>query len=164
MRTEAWVMDASPLILFSRIERLDLIERLAPAIEVPDTVIHEVLNGVGWDKSALAGADWAKRFRVPDLSLPVNVERWNLDSGESQVISHCLRGVRWAVLDDQAARRCVQSLGLLMIGSLGIVLRAKVQGVIPAARPVINNLVDAGMFAAEALLERALAAIGETND
>ncbi|NEX18043.1 MAG: hypothetical protein C1943_15875 [Halochromatium sp.] len=111
-------MDASPLILFSRVERLDLIERLAPAVEVPDTVIHEVLNGVGWDKSALAGADWAKRFRVPDLSLPVNVERWNLDSGESQVISHCLRGGRWAVLDDQAARRCVQSLGLLMIGSL----------------------------------------------
>lgn len=46
MRTEAWVVDASPLILFSRIKRLDLIEQLAPTVEVPETVIQEVLSGL----------------------------------------------------------------------------------------------------------------------
>jgi hypothetical protein len=30
--SEAWVVNASPLILFARIARLDLIERLAPTI------------------------------------------------------------------------------------------------------------------------------------
>jgi predicted nucleic acid-binding protein len=147
----------------SCIERLDLIERLAPAVEVPETVICEVRGGIRWDRSATAGVVWAERFCVPDRPLPVTVECWNLDPGESQVISQCLHGKRWAVLDDQAARRCVRSLGLLMIGSLGIVLRAKEQGIIPAARSVLQSLVEAGMFAAEDLLERTLAAIGEAD-
>jgi predicted nucleic acid-binding protein len=43
--SEAWVVNASPLILFSRIARLDLIERLAPTILVPDAVIEEVRFG-----------------------------------------------------------------------------------------------------------------------
>ncbi|MEA1051111.1 DUF3368 domain-containing protein [Lamprobacter modestohalophilus] len=163
MRTEAWVIDASPLILYSRVGRLDLLERLALAIEVPETVIREVLGGIRRDETATAAAAWAERFLVPDRLLPTNVERWTLGPGESQVIGHCLQGKRWAVLDDQAARRCVRSLGLLMIGSLGIALRAKTHGVISAARPLVYSLVDAGMFATEELLERSLAAIGEAN-
>ena len=43
--SEAWVVHASPLILFSRIARLDLIERLAPAILIPNAVIEEVRAG-----------------------------------------------------------------------------------------------------------------------
>lgn len=44
--SEAWVANASPLILFSRINRLDLIEQLAPpAILVPNAVIKEVRAG-----------------------------------------------------------------------------------------------------------------------
>jgi predicted nucleic acid-binding protein len=52
--SEAWVIDASPLILFSRIGRLDLIERIAPAILVPDAVIEEI--GAGQAKDQTAGA------------------------------------------------------------------------------------------------------------
>jgi predicted nucleic acid-binding protein len=37
--------NASPLILFSRIGRLDLVERLAPTILVPNAVIEEVRAG-----------------------------------------------------------------------------------------------------------------------
>jgi predicted nucleic acid-binding protein len=50
--SEAWVVNASPLILFSRIPRLDLIERLAPAILVPDAVIEEVRVGEHKDRTA----------------------------------------------------------------------------------------------------------------
>ena len=39
--SEAWVVNASPLILFSRIGRLDLIERLAPTLLVPNAVVEE---------------------------------------------------------------------------------------------------------------------------
>ena len=43
--SEAWVVNASPLILFSRIDRLDLIEDLTPAILVPNAVVEEVRTG-----------------------------------------------------------------------------------------------------------------------
>jgi hypothetical protein len=42
--SEAWVVNASPLILFSRIDRLDLIERLAPGILVPNAVIERPID------------------------------------------------------------------------------------------------------------------------
>jgi predicted nucleic acid-binding protein len=163
VQTEAWAVNASPLILFSRIDRLDLIERLAPGVMVPDRVIVEVGDGAHKDATARRAITWAERFRVSDLDLPATVERWNLGPGESQVISHCLQGRRWAVLDDQMARRCVQSLGLTMIGSIGIVLRAKEHGLIDTARPWVYRLMDAGMFVSDALIERALNAIGEPS-
>jgi predicted nucleic acid-binding protein len=62
--SEAWVVYASPVILFSRIARLDLIERLAPAILVPDAVIEEVRVGKHKDRTAATAVEWAERFRV----------------------------------------------------------------------------------------------------
>lgn len=161
MTPKTWTVNASPLILFARVGRLDLIEQLAPAIAVPDAVIAEVQAGAPRDLSALAAVAWATRFRIPNLSLPPSIERWNLGAGESQVINCCLQGDAWAVLDDKMARRCLRSHGLLMIGSLGIALRAKEQGLIDAARPLVERLIAEGMFAADSLVERALAALGE---
>ena len=45
--TEAWVANASPLILLGRIGRLDLMEGLAPGIIVPDAVIAEITGTSG---------------------------------------------------------------------------------------------------------------------
>jgi predicted nucleic acid-binding protein len=87
--SEAWVVNASPLILFSRIARLDLIERLAPAILVPDAVIEEVRVGEHKDRTAATAVEWAERFRVADISVATSIEHWDLGLGESQVIAHC---------------------------------------------------------------------------
>ena len=62
--SEAWVVNASPLILFSRIARLDLIEHLAPTILVPDAVIEEVRVGEHKDRTAATAVEWAERCRV----------------------------------------------------------------------------------------------------
>jgi predicted nucleic acid-binding protein len=45
--SKAWVVNASPLILFSRFGRLDLIERLAPRVLIPNAVIDEVSKQKG---------------------------------------------------------------------------------------------------------------------
>ena len=50
--TEAWVINASPLILFARISRLDLLDGLASTIIVPDAVIEEVRTGQEKDITA----------------------------------------------------------------------------------------------------------------
>ena len=57
--SEAWVVNASPLILFSRIDRFDLIEDLAPAILVPNAVIEEVRAGQQKDRTAARAMGWA---------------------------------------------------------------------------------------------------------
>lgn len=159
--TEAWVANASPLILLGRIGQLDLMEHLASEIIVPDSVIAEIRAGEMRDATASTAIRWAASRRVPDAMVPVSVERWDLGSGESQVIAHGMAGSRWAVLDDLAARRCATAHGMKVIGTLGIVLRSKRRGSIDRAKPLILKLIDAGMFLDHDLLERVLSLAGE---
>ena len=159
--SEAWVVNASPLILFSRIGRLDLIERLAPAILVPNAVIEEVRVGQHKDRTAETALEWAKKYRVEDIAVVASIEHWDLGRGESQVIAHSVGGSRWAVLDDRAARRCAVAHNVPVIGTLGVVLRSKKNRQIESARPLVKQLIAAGMFVDDEFADRVLATIGE---
>ena len=92
--SEAWVVDASPLILFARIGRLDLIERLAPTILIPNAVTQEVRAGQQKDRTAATALGWAEQYRVNDMKLMASIEHWDLGPGESQVISPTASAVR----------------------------------------------------------------------
>jgi predicted nucleic acid-binding protein len=52
-------------------------------------------------------------------------------------------------------------LGIAVIGTLGIVLTAKQRGLIPLARPVIEQLLKIDMYLAADLMNAALAKVGE---
>lgn len=159
--SEAWVVNASPLILFSRIARLDLIERIAPAILIPNAVIEEVRAGQDKDRMAAPALRWAERYRVEDVTVVASIEHWDLGLGESQVIAHSVGRSRWVVLDDRAARRCAVAHGVSVIGTLGVVLRSKKNQQIDRARPLVKELIAAGMFLDDEFVDRALASVGE---
>lgn len=93
--SEEWVVNASPLILFSRIDRLDLIEDVAPAILVPNAVIEEVRAGQHKDRTAARAMEWAGGYRVEDIAVAASIEHWDLGTGEAQVIAHCVDVPRW---------------------------------------------------------------------
>jgi predicted nucleic acid-binding protein len=57
--SEAWVINASPLILFARIGRPDLFEQLAPKIIVPSAVFDEVRVGQAKDRTAAIALAWS---------------------------------------------------------------------------------------------------------
>ncbi len=64
-------------------------------------------------------------------------------------------------MDDLAARRCAGALGIPVRGTLGLVLTAKQQGEITAARPVLEQLRLCGMYLSDRVMNQALARIGE---
>lgn len=66
-----------------------------------------------------------------------------------------------AVIDDLAGRRCAEAMGLLLRGTVGLVLAAKQAGRIAAARPILEQLRDSGMYLSDATLNRSLARVGE---
>jgi predicted nucleic acid-binding protein len=65
------------------------------------------------------------------------------------------------VVDDLAARRCAQALGIPVRGTLGLVLLGKRRGRLAAARPVLESLRRAGMYLSDSVMNRALRAVGE---
>ena len=159
--SEVWVVNASPLILLARVDRLDLIDRLAPGVAVPDAVMSEIRAGQDRDASAGRALTWAQSHRLADVPIVPAIEHWDLGAGESQVIAHCLGRHRWAILDDLAARRCAAAHGIAVIGTLGVVLRAKRSRHIEHARPLVAALRAAGMFLDDAFMSSALATVNE---
>jgi predicted nucleic acid-binding protein len=152
--SEAWVVNASPLILFSRIGRLDLVERIAPGILVPNAVIEEVRAGQHQDETAATALQWTGRYSLEDVAVAASIEHWDLGPGEAQVIAHCVGGSRWAVLDDRAARRCAAAHNVPVIGTLGVVLRAKKHRQIESAQSLVKELTAAGMFLDSEFVDR----------
>ena len=76
---------------------------------------------------------------------------WGLGAGESQVLTWARQNPGYeAILDDRAAR-----------GTLGIVLLAKREGLIPRVRPVFEQLLEAGLRIAPEVLDMALDLAGE---
>jgi predicted nucleic acid-binding protein len=156
------VVDASPLILFARVNRLDLLASLAKRLVLPEAVIREVQAGSDRDGTADKIKSLPSVLRVADRPVPDSIRLWGLGDGESQVLAHGLeRPGSEVVLDDLAARRCARGLGLPMLGTLGAVILCRHRGVISAARPVIETLCEAGLRLKPALMEEALAKVGE---
>lgn len=156
------IVNASPLILLARIERLDLLTSLARSLIVPGAVLREIQAGSHRDAVADRLSELPSILRADDRPIPDRIRLWDLGAGESQVLTHGVqRPGSKVVLDDLAARRCARSLGLPRIGTLGIVLLCRHRGVLPAARPVVEALCDAGLRLKPALVEEALARVGE---
>jgi predicted nucleic acid-binding protein len=156
------VVNASPLILLARIDRLELLASLAKLLVLPEAVIREIQAGSHRDETADKIKNLPSVLQVADRPVPDRIRLWDLGAGESQVLAHGLESPgAEVVLDDLAARRCARSLGLRMTGTLGVVILCRHRGVIGAARPVIEALREAGLRLKLALMEEALAKVGE---
>ena len=144
--SEGWVLNASPIIVLAKVDRLDLLEGLAPEICIPPAVVKEITAGPEDDLGRHAlESGWGKR--LPESGLRSEVLGWSLGAGETEVLSVALEKPGWmAVIDDATARACAGSIGVPVIGTLGVVLRAKRQGLIASAGKIIRDLRQSGLY------------------
>lgn len=148
------VSNASPLIALHQIDQLALLPQLFGTIFIPTAVISEIAT-----VSPLPV--WLQQQTVTQ---PVGSQilRASLGSGESETISLALeRNYDWVLLDDRPARRLAQTLGLSVIGTLGILLAAKQQGFVPFLMPLLDNLRAYNFRIADSLYKLVLKDAGE---
>jgi predicted nucleic acid-binding protein len=160
-----FVVDASPLIALGRIHLLDLLPRLARPVIVPQGVLTEVGAKPGERWLADAVRSQSGLTTAPDQPTPPALDAWDLGRGESCVIAHALTQAGLVpMLDDRRARQAAQALGLPVIGTLGLLVRARRAGLIEALAPLIAQLRLLGFYAGDAVVREALARVGETPD
>jgi len=160
--SETAVVNASPLIYLARSKFLHLLQLAAPEVLVPRSVAAEVVARGPSDPAARALAETSWLRQVEAISIPEAVVAWDLGPGESAVIAWALfHPGCLAVIDDLEGRRCAETLGIQLRGTLGLVLRARRQNVVAEARPVLETLRDAGMYLSDRVVNTALAEIGE---
>ena len=146
----AAVVDSARLIGLERIGRLDLLPALLDPIFAPPAVNREFGSQPAWMKVE----------RPNDVGM-VAALRLLVDPGESEAIVLAYeKGLR-IILDDRKAREVAQRLGVPITGTVGLLIKAKQEGVIAAVRPLLDAL-DANHFRiSDALRAEALRLAGE---
>jgi uncharacterized protein len=160
------VSNTSPLSNLASIGRLPLLKSQFSEIWIPPAVVRELEAHP--DPVALAAIQDAHReARIKPAPAPpshlLNVLLLHLDRGEAEAIALAAHlKADMVLIDEQEGRQLAAEAGLSVTGVLGILLRAKQTGQIPALKPEIQSLRDkARFFIAPALEARLLAAAGE---
>jgi len=146
--------------VLARAGRLNLLQLTGERIVVPDTVAEEVKAHSDDAARALETHSWLEP--VPAVEISPAIAAWDLGAGESAVVSWAVAHPgSLAIVDDYAARTCAEALGVPLVGTLGLALRAKFSGQVPSARPLVEELRKAGLYLSDRVIREALALVGE---
>lgn len=158
------IADAGPLIALSRIDALDLLHGLFSQVLVTEEVRDEALPAADYPGKAII----AQAFKAGWLVCPGPFETsWlptnpGLDAGECSAIAAALKMPGCLlIIDDRAGRAEAKSHRIAIIGTAAVVGLAKLQGLIPAARPILERLRPAGYFIHPRIIEAVLKDVGE---
>lgn len=156
------VADAGPILSFARAHRLDLLQAVVGELVIPDAVYEEiVLRGAGKPGAEeVQQAAWIRRAQIQDQTFVDQLPQ-KLHSGEREAIALAreLGGV--LLVDEQAVRQEVQRLGVPYFGSLRVLTEAKERNLSMAIKPVLDELIAAGMYLSDALYRDFLQTLGE---
>jgi uncharacterized protein len=148
---EPAVADSACLIVLDQIGETDLLQQIFSPVYIPPKVEQECETI----------PEWITIKSVQHTAM-VRVLEAQMDSGEVQVIALSLElGSPGVILDDLKARRVAQRLKLRVCGTIGILLRAKRDGMIAEIRPRLDSLVDANFHMTPELYREALRLAGE---
>jgi predicted nucleic acid-binding protein len=159
------IVNASPLILLARVGCLELLREPSDSdVSVPDVAFREVLAGELFDPHVgairIAAGDWLRVAPAPPNSHGLDPDR--LDAGELAVLSLAIENPgAIVVLDDRAARVEATRRNIPLLGTAGILLRAKEQGRIVAVRPPLDAVRQAGLYMTDRVYRTVLRLAGE---
>lgn len=163
------IADAGPLIALARIDSLALLRGLFGRVFITATVRDEILPAASvFPETGLLARTLAEGWievvdALPDEWVPLNP---GVDPGEASAIrmAGAWRDAGDAVLlvmDDRAGRIEAKRRGIALIGTAAVIGLAKSEGLVPAARPLLERLVRSGYFIGQPVIAAVLADVGE---
>ena len=169
MNRRVVIADAGPLIALARIDALALLRKLFGRVCITATVRDEILPAAAVfpDTDVLVrtlSEDWIEVVDVPqDEWRPLNP---GVDAGEASAIRIACH---WRdagdsvllVIDDRAGRMEARSRGITLIGTAAVIGLSKTEGLVPAARPLLERLVQSGYYVGPSVIAAVLAGVGE---
>lgn len=154
------VADSSALVALAVCNGLTLLDDLFREVRIPPAVLREctvpgkpgaeVLENYLRDK--VAAVDLAE-FAIAAVEL---------GRGELEAMALYKRlGADQLLIDDRRARRVAHLNGIVVIGSIGVLIAAKDEGLLPAIQPRLDLIQSSGIHLGEKVIAQALRLAGE---
>ena len=125
------ISDTSCLIILDKIGELEILNKLFGII----TTTAEVANEYGQELPS-----WFEIREPSDRNYQSIIEA-SVDKGEASAIAlaveleDCL-----LIIDDLKGRKLALELGLTIIGTIGVIVDAKITGIIPSIKPILSKI------------------------
>ncbi|HEW97711.1 MAG: DUF3368 domain-containing protein [Candidatus Parabeggiatoa sp. nov. 3] len=158
------VSNTSPIINLANVGQLDLLNQLYGDIIIPQAVFHEITVMGAGQAGAQEVKTWSWFFThtVQNTTL-VNSLRLDLDAGEAEAIALALElKADLLLMDERHGCAMAQQMNLMCSGILGVLVKAKHQGLIAFVKPILDDLIStAGFWVNNALYHHILQTVSE---
>jgi predicted nucleic acid-binding protein len=148
------VVNTSPWIALSICGQISLLEKLYDDVYIPIGVRDEIMAGgkEGIGVRELLESSWIKIERVFDIEKIKLL--YELEQGEAEVIILAReKGINQVLIDEKVARMQAKVLGLNVIGTLGLLLKAKKNGLLPSIKLSIDKILEGGIWIKENIIK-----------
>ena len=148
----AVIADASCFILLDKISSLPLLQNLFKTITTSQEVAKEFGKPL---------PDWVQIKVVQDKNFQ-SALFLQVDAGEASAIALAAENQpSLLIIDDLKGRKLAQKLNLNIAGTLGLILIAKREGILPKIKPIFDLIQATNFRIAPTLLESILTQAGE---
>jgi hypothetical protein len=155
------VADASPLISFAILNKLDVLDKLFKDILIPIAVYKEITKVNKKYSNKLKSFAENKTKKVKN-KLAVELLQKDLDLGESEAIVLAKENnISDILMDEYKGRKIAKDNGLHPIGTLGVLIQAKKKKLIKKVKPEIDTLIENHIRISDDLYSTALKLAGE---
>lgn len=139
--------DTSCIILLDKIGELHLLHTLFGQITVTKEIAEEFKNEL---------PDWFK-IEQPANKTYQKILEASLDKGEASAIAYAIEQEDCLlIIDDYKGRKYAEQLGLKITGTLGVIIDAKLKGVITSTRPFLDKIKQTDFRLTDELEKRIL--------
>ncbi len=132
------VSNTSPVIAFGKLNRFSILEAVFGRIIIPSYVFLELNNLKYKDEINLKESV----FKTEEISFVDPLLEKELDRGEAEAITLALKkNADWLIIDERKGRNIAKNVyGINIIGTAGILLKAKESGIINQVAPLLQEL------------------------
>ena len=107
--------------------------------------------------------DWIRIKGAADKNLQQVLEL-QIDKGESSAIALAIETPGCIIiLDDYKARKVAEKLGLEVTGTIGVIIKAKLKGILSSIKPYLNKINQTDFHLSEDIEREALKQAGEIS-
>lgn len=125
------ISDTSCLIILTKIGEFDLLKKVYGKIATTTEIAEEFGEPL---------PDWVEVKDVEDKHRQQLLEV-HIDKGESSAIALALQTPGSVlILDDYRARRIAEKLQLTYTGTIGVIIKSKLLGIIPSIKPLLEKI------------------------